>query len=141
MHLTKEELPHIIMGACMEVHKNLGPGMGADAYKECLAIEFRMREIFFTHDQPFSFDYKGHHVESSAQLDFVVENLVIVSIATTDQFEEAQRRTLNNYLRLSGIEIGLLVNFNAEKLRDGIKRLIVSSDQPHVRYKDLVEGD
>ena len=63
MQLNKEELPHIIMGACMEVHKNLGTGMTADSYKDCLAIEFRMREIFFNRDQHLSFDYKGHRVE------------------------------------------------------------------------------
>ena len=140
MELSKEELPHIIMGACMEVHKNLGTGIGAEAYKDCLAIEFRMREIFFKRDQKLSFDYKGHQVESSANLDFVIEEMVILSIVTVDKLEESHRNTLGNYLRLTGIEIGLLINFNAEKLRDGIKRLIVSSDQPHVRYKDGKEA-
>ncbi|MFT5408328.1 MAG: GxxExxY protein [Verrucomicrobiales bacterium] len=139
MQLTKEELPHIIIGACMEVHKNLGIGMEADAYKNCLAIEFRMREVFFKRDQPLSFDYKGHSVDSAAILDFVVEDIVIISVVTVDQLLEAHRTTLTNYLRLTGIEIGLLVNFNAEKLRDGIKRLIVSSDQPQLHYKDRQE--
>lgn len=135
MELNKEELPHIIMGACLEVHKNLGTGMTVDSYKECLAIEFRMREIFFSRDQHLSFDYKGHRVESAAILDFVVEDMVIISVAATDEFDDTYKSTLNNYLRLTGIEIGMLVNFNAEKLRDGIRRLIVSSDQPHVRYQ------
>jgi GxxExxY protein len=139
MELTKEELPHIIMGACMEVHKNLGTGMTVDAYKDCLGIEFRMREIFFNRDQPLSFDYKGHRVDSSAILDFVIEDLVILSIITADQLEDSHRTTLNNYLRLTGIEIGLLVNFKAKKLRDGIKRLIVSSDQPQLHYKEREE--
>jgi len=133
MQLSKEELPHIIMGACMEVHHNLGTGMNADAYKACLAIEFRMREIFFDRDQRLSFDYKGQRVDSAATLDFVVEELVIISVVTDDDFEK-HKQVLNNYLRLTGIEIGMLINFNVEKLRDGIKRLIVSSDRPHVRY-------
>jgi GxxExxY protein len=110
--------------------------MGVDAYKECLAIEFRMREIFFSRDQHLSFDYKGHRVESAAKLDFVVEDLVIISVVAVDRLDASHHNTLNNYLRLTGIEIGLLVNFNAEKLRDGIKRLIVSSDQPHVHYRE-----
>jgi GxxExxY protein len=136
MQLTKEELPHIIIGACMEVHKNLGTGMGVDAYKDCLGIEFRMREIFFDRDQQLCFDYKGHRVESAATLDFVVENLIVLSIVTAEKLEPCHHNTLNNYLRLTGIEIGLLVNFNAEKLRDGIKRLIVSSDQPQLHYRE-----
>ena len=135
MQLTKEELPHIIMGACMEVHKNLGTGMTAESYKDCLAIEFRQREIFFNRDQRLSFDYKGHRIESAAILDFVVEDMVIISVVARDELRDSDKSRLNNYLRLTGIEIGLLVNFNAEKLRDGIKRLIVSSDRPHVRYK------
>ena len=138
MQLTKEELPHIIMGACMEVHRNLGTGMNAEAYKDCLAIEFRMREIFFERDQRLSFDYKGQRVDSTATLDFVVEEMVIISVLTSDEPEAKNRQTLTNYLRLTGIEVGMLVNFGEEKLRDGIKRLIVSSDRPHVRY---VEGD
>ena len=136
MELNKEELPHIVMGACMEVHKNLGPSMTAEAYKECLAIEFRMREVFFTRDQPLSFDYKGHNVESAAILDFVIEDMLILSVVVADEFGESHKSSLNNYLRLTGIENGLLINFKAEKLRDGIKRLIVSSDQPHVRYQE-----
>jgi GxxExxY protein len=136
MQLTKEELPHIIMGACMEVHKNLGTGMNASTYKDCLAIEFRMREIFFTRDQPFSFDYKGHRIDSTAALDFVVEEMVILHVVTSDKLDNSHKNTLNNYLRLSGIEIGMLVNFSAEKLRDGIKRLIVSNSTPHVRYME-----
>ena len=136
MELNKEELPHIVMGACMEVHKNLGSSMTVDAYKECLAIEFRMREVFFTRDQRLSFDYKGHNVESTAVLDFIIEDMLILSVVVADEFEESHKSTLNNYLRLTGIENGLILNFKAEKLRDGIKRLIVSSDQPHVRYQE-----
>ena len=68
-------------------------------------------------------------------LDFVVEDMVIVSVVPDTDSDEAHKSMLNNYLRLTGIEIGLLVNFNAEKLRDGIKRLIVSSESPHVRYQ------
>ena len=115
MQLTKEELPHIIVGACMEVHRSLGTGMDASSYKDCLAIEFRMREIFFKRDQKLSFDYKGHRVDSSANLDFVVEEMVLISVLTVDQLDQSHRHSLTNHLRLTGIEVGLLVNFNADK--------------------------
>ena len=129
MELNKEELPHIIMGACMEVHKNLGNAMDLAAYKDCLAVEFRMREIFFKRDHDLTFEYKGYRVESSATIDFIVEDLVMISILTVERLEQVHRHQLAAHLRLSGLETGLLVNFRAEKLRDGFKRLIVATDE------------
>jgi len=135
MEIAKEELPHIIVGACMEVHQSLGPGLNADAYRKCLAHELRLREIIFECDAPLTIDFKGHNIQCSATLDFIVENSMLLKVVATDGFHPKHKGELNNYLRLTGLESGFLVNFNVEKLRDGIKRLIVSPVEPPVPYK------
>ena len=139
MQLNKEELPHIIMGSCMEVHKNLGTAMDLAAYKDCLGIEFRMREIFFKRDQGLTFEYKGSRAGSSTIIDFIVEDLVMISILTVDKLEQAHRRELAAHLRLAGIETGILVNFRAEHFRDGFRRLIVTTDDPQVAASESNE--
>jgi len=135
MKLSKEELPHVVVGAAMEVHKHLGPGLHVEAYRDCLALELRMREIIFQRDVPLSFDFKGHWIRNAATLDFVVEGVMLLKIEAVDKLEPAHKQVLNSYLRLSGHECGFLINFNVEKLRDGIRRLIVSDDAPGVPYR------
>jgi GxxExxY protein len=133
--IAKEELPHIIVGACMEVHQCLGPGLHADAYRKCLAHELRLREIIFECDAPLTFDFKGRSIQCAATLDFIVESSMLLKVVATDEFHPKHKADLNNYLRLTGLESGFLINFNVEKLRDGIKRLIVSDIEPPVPYK------
>ena len=133
--IAQEELPHIIVGACMEVHKNLGPGLHVDAYRNCLAYELRLREIIFERDVPLSIEYKGKTIDGAATLEFIVEGTMLLKIESTGKLRQEHKAELNNYLRLSGLENGFLINFNVEKLRDGIKRLIVSADEPPVPYK------
>ncbi len=134
MKLDAQELPHLIIGACMEVHRQLGPGLMAEAYRECLALELRMREIIFQRDHPLPIGYKGHRVDSAVRVDFFVENCVIVSTSLPD-LGEAHKEHMKNVLRLTGIETGLLVNFNVANLRDGVKRIIVSDLPPALHYQ------
>ena len=118
----------------MEVHRQLGPGLMAEAYRECLALELRMREIIFQRDHPLPIGYKGHRVDSAVRVDFFVENCVIVSTSLPD-LGEAHKEHMKNVLRLTGIETGLLVNFNVANLRDGVKRIIVSDLPPALHYQ------
>jgi GxxExxY protein len=135
MKLTKEELPHILMGAAMEVHKCLGPGLHVEAYRDCLAFELKMREIIFQRDVPLNFNFKGHRITNAATLDFVVEDLMLIKVEAVEQLQSSHKQALTSYLRLSGYESGFLINFNVEKLRDGIKRIIVSEEKPDVPYR------
>ncbi len=135
MEIAKEELPHIVMGACMEVHQALGPGLHADVYRKCLAHELRLRELIFESDAPLRFDFKGRSIECAASLDFVVEGAMLIKVVAEEKLRPKHKADLKNYLRLTGLESGFLVNFNVEKLRDGIKRLIVSANEPPVRYQ------
>lgn len=135
MKLDVNELPHVIVGSCMEVHRSLGPGLPAEAYRECLAREFRMRELVFDRDKNIPIRYKGDYLESSLVIDFVVEGLILVRVMAVDEMKPIHKEEVNNYLRLSSMETGFLINFNVSDLRNGIKRLIVSSKKPDVRYK------
>ena len=76
MKLDSHELPHIVAGSCLEVHRHLGPGLDVASYKACLAHEWRMREIVFQMDAPLTIQYKGMEVRGAATLDFVVEDLI-----------------------------------------------------------------
>lgn len=134
MELTKEELPHVIVGAAMEVHKHLGPGLNASAYAECLAFELRMREILFQRDVALKIDYKGHQLDGAAVIGFIIEDLMIVKVIADEKIQSIDKTTLSNFLRLTGLESGFVINFNVEKLRDGIKRMIVSKDVPSIPY-------
>ena len=134
MNLDHRELPHVIVGACMEVHRHLGPGLSAIAYKECLAHELRMREIVFVRDHKVDICYKERWVEGVCQLDFLIEDQVVVDIHDSPLTEDHKVR-LRNYLRLTGYEVGFLLNFNVATLREGIKRIIVAKDAPALRYK------
>ena len=119
----------------MEVHKHLGQGLRADAYRNCLAHELRLREIMFEQQVPLSINYKGRDIDAAATIDFVVEGTMVLKIEAVDELIPKHKSELNNLLRLTGLESGFLINFNVEKLRDGIKRLIVSAKEPPVPYQ------
>lgn len=135
MNLDSNELPHIVVGACMEVHRHLGPGLVPEAYRKCLALEMRMKELVFTQDQPVQVSYKGIWVDCGFTLDFVVEELIVVTVLAVEDFRPIDKETMKNYLRLTGYETGLLINFNVKDLRSGVKRIIVSGSEPKVRYQ------
>jgi GxxExxY protein len=119
----------------MEVHRHLGPGLMPEAYRDCLALELRMKEIVFLRDAPLPFIYKGQKVESGIKADFLVEQSVIVTVEAVDEFTPGHKNRLKNQLRLSGYEVGLLVNFNVDNMRDGVKRIIVSDQPPVLHYR------
>lgn len=135
MSLDPHELPHLIVGACMEVHRHLGPGLAPEVYRDCLAAELRMKEIIFQNDTPLPFTYKGQRIESGLRVDFLVEKSVVVSVEAVESLAAAHKNRLKNLLRLTGYEVGLLVNFNVDNLRDGVKRIIVAENPPALHYR------
>jgi GxxExxY protein len=136
VNLDPRELPHLIVGACMEVHRHLGPGLMADAYCDCLAIELRMKELVFRRKTALPFTYKGQKVESGVAVDFLVEESVIVTVESVGSFTPEHKNRLKSLLRLTGYEVGLLVNFNVDNLRDGVKRIIVAEQPPALHYRE-----
>ena len=120
------ELPHIVMGACMEVHRELGPGWDAFAYRAALARELRDREVFFRTDVAIAVTYKGQSIPTAAVLDMVVEDRFVVLVhALPGGFEPVHKERLTSYLRQSGYSSGFLINFDVIDLREGVKRIVL----------------
>jgi len=124
--ISEQDIPHIVVGACLEVHRELGPGLACFAYKAALARELRMREIFFANEVPIHIDYKGQTVECAAYMDFVIEKQLVLQVLVEDRLLPLHRDILSSHLRHSGYPAGFLINFRARELRKGIKRVILA---------------
>jgi GxxExxY protein len=118
-HLTGE-----IIGAAIEVHKVLGPGLLESAYEECLCLELRIRRISFERQKPLPVKYKGKSLDCGYRLDMVVENRVILELKACERIDEIHKAQLLTYLKLSELKIGLLLNFNVPFMKDGIIRIV-----------------
>lgn len=113
-----------IVGAAIEVHRSLGPGLLESAYEACLVYELAERGLRVEQQKPLPVSYKGVHLDCAYRLDVVVEGLVIVEIKAIDHLAPVHHAQLLSYLKLSGSPVGLLINFNAKALMDGIKRVV-----------------
>jgi len=115
-----------VIGAAIEVHKQLGPGLLESAYQECLSREFLLRNIPFEREVPVPVVYKGVHLECGYRLDFLVNRSVVVEIKALDMMPPVCEAQLLTYLSLGGWHVGLLINFNSILLRDGIRRRVMN---------------
>ena len=120
-----------IIGAAIEVHKALGPGLLESAYQRCLARELTVRIPFVRH-LPLPVIYKGEQIDCSYCIDFLVEDVVIETkaVAAIDPIHEAQLLT---YMKIGQWELGLLINFNVAVLSRGVRRLILSAPSAPLR--------
>jgi GxxExxY protein len=122
--VDENELSHEIIGAAIEVHKELGPGIFESTYEECLAFELQMRGIPFERQIVLPVIYKGNRFPNGYRVDLWVDNLVIVELKSVENMTPLFFKQLRSYLQLSGCKLGLLINFNVEQLRmGGIKRI------------------
>jgi GxxExxY protein len=118
------ELSNRIIGAAIDVHRQLGPGLLESAYECCLCHELVLRNISFERQVPLPVLYKGLEIDCAYRLDVVVDGLVILELKAVDKLLPIFDAQLLTYLRLSPLWLGLLINFNVEMLKDGIKRLV-----------------
>jgi GxxExxY protein len=121
--MTDNELTHEIIGAAIEVHKNLGPGLLESSYEECLCHELSQHGIPFERQKPVSVVYKGVKLDCGYRLDLPVAGRVILELKSVEAL--AHDSIMITYLKLSGHRIGLLMNFDVQTLKEGIKRLVV----------------
>ncbi len=112
-----------IIGAAIEVHKALGPGLLESAYEECLCYEFNLRKLSYQRQQELPVKYKDIKLDCGYRLDMVVENQVILELKSCDSLQPIHEAQLLTYLKLTDLKIGLLINFNVAVLRHGIKRI------------------
>jgi len=110
--------------AAIEVHRHLGPGLLEGAYEEALALELRLLGIAFVRQHPLAATYKGQELPASYRADLVVENLVVVELKALEQVLPIHAAQLLTYLRVSGLPVGLLINFHSPLLRHGIRRFV-----------------
>jgi GxxExxY protein len=117
-------LTEIIIGAAIEVHRALGPGLLESAYEECLAYELSVANIFFERQVSLPVRYKSVALDCGYRLDFLVEKTVVLELKAVEVVHSIYEAQVLTYLRLGGWPIGLLINFNVPVLTKGIKRLV-----------------
>ena len=124
--MIKEEdrLSKDIIGAAIEVHRHLGPGMLESAYEKCLCKELEIRNIEFEKQKPLAVVYKGITLDCGYKLDVVVEGKVILELKSVNKFESIHDAQLLTYLKIEDLKLGILINFNVPVLKDGIKRIV-----------------
>ena len=123
--MNANEITEQIIGAAIEVHQVLGPGLLESAYEECLCHELKLRGLSFERQRPLPVEYKGIELECSYRLDLLVENVIVVEIKAVSAIEPIHEAQLLTYLRIGGWRIGLLVNFNVPVLKNGIRRRVL----------------
>jgi GxxExxY protein len=122
--MNMNQLSSKIIGAAIEVHKTLGPGLLESAYEECLCHELSIQGLLFEKQKPLSIDYKGKKLDCGYRLDIVVEKAVIIELKSCEKIEPIHKAQLLTYLKLSGLNLGLILNFNVPLMRDGIVRIV-----------------
>lgn len=122
--LESEKLTEAIIGAAIDVHRELGPGLLESAYEECLCFELSGLQIPFTRQVALPVAYKGMRLDCGYRLDIVIDNQVIIEIKSVEAILPIHKAQLLTYLKLSGFKVGLLLNFNVSVLKNGITRLV-----------------
>jgi len=123
--LLEKDLTDKIIGAAIEVHRTLGPGLLESAYQVCLEHESKLRNIPFEHLVKLPLNYKGIDLEAGYVIDLVFDKRVIVELKAVERVIPVHEAQLLTYMRLTGVRVGLLINFNVPVLKDGIYRRVL----------------
>ncbi len=124
MTIDSNKITEIIIGAAIDVHRELGPGLLESTYEACLAYELIERGLKLERQKILPVKYREVHLDCGYRIDLLVENLVIVELKVVERLEAIHEAQLLSYLKLSGAPIGLLLNFNVTELRRGIRRIV-----------------
>jgi GxxExxY protein len=119
-----EDVSRRVIGAAIEVHRHLGPGLLESSYSAALARELSLCRLNAEREVPIVVSYKGEAIEDAYRLDFLVEGSLVVELKTVDVVLPVHRSQLLTYLRWTGLRLGLLINFNVPLLREGISRVV-----------------
>jgi GxxExxY protein len=117
-------LSHKVIGACINVHRELGPGLLESAYEECVCHELYLAGLTFERQKPLSLVYKGIKLDCGYRLDVVIENRIILELKAVETLMPIHEAQVLTYLKLSKLTLGLLINFNVPVLKQGLKRLV-----------------
>ena len=121
----EDALSKEIIGAAIEVHRHLGPGLLESAYEQCLAHELASRGIPFELQKPVPVVYKGIRLDCGFRVDLLVGGAVVVEIKSVEELTGVHEAQVLTYLKLTGCRLGLLLNFNERRMADGIQRVVL----------------
>ena len=121
------ELSGNVIGAAIEVHKALGPGLLESAYEECLCRELSLREVEFQRQHALPVEYKGVRLDCGYRIDILVDGCLIVELKAVEKISELHKAQVMAYMKLTDCKLGLLLNFNVPMLKDGIARLALGA--------------
>lgn len=123
--MTDNEITHEVIGAAIEVHKELGPGLLESVYEECFARELQLRNLRIDRQKGVPVVYKDVKLECGCRIDLLVEGRIVVELKAVEGFAPVHEAIILTYLRLSGHKLGLLINFNVTVLKNGIRRFVI----------------
>jgi len=118
------DLSNEVIGAAIEVHKELGPGLLESAYEECLCHELMLRGITSERQVPLAVEYKGLKLDCGYRIDLLVSDLIVIELKSVSKIEPIHEAQLLTYLRFKGAWLGMVINFNVALLKNGIKRIV-----------------
>jgi GxxExxY protein len=122
---SKDPLTGKIIGAAIEVHRNLGPGLLESVYEQCLCYELSQLGLSFVRQAPMPVKYKDILIDAGFKIDILVENQVILELKVCDAISPVHEAQLLTYMKLAKVQRGLLLNFNVLLMKDGIKRYVI----------------
>ena len=123
--MIENDLAYKVIGAAIEVHKKLGPGLLESAYQECLFYELKELGLEVKKEVPRPIIYKAVKLDHGYRIDLLVENKLVVELKTVETLTDVHLAQILTYLKLGEYKLGLLINFNVSKLTDGLKRVIL----------------
>lgn len=119
-----EQLAAEIVDSAFKVHSGLGPGLLESVYETCMVVEFDRRGLAFNRQIPLPLVYEGVKIDSGLRLDLLVDDKVVVELKAVEKLSALYEAQLLTYLKLSGLRLGLLINFNVAMIREGIRRIV-----------------
>lgn len=120
-----DDLSNKVIGCALKVHRELGPGLLESTYEQCLCYELSQAGINFERQKELPVRYQGVEIDCGYRIDLLIEGTLIIELKSVDKLERIHEAQLLTYMKLSNIEIGLLINFNSVLLRDGIRRMVL----------------
>ena len=127
--METNEITEAIIGAAMEVHRALGPGLLESTYEMCLCRELSLRDIAFERQKPIPVEYKGVKLDCGYRADLIVDGMVLVEVKATETLLPIHDAQLLTYLNLGGWQVGLIINFNVRLLKQGVRRKVLNFEE------------
>ncbi len=125
MKRSFSELSHHVIGCALEVHRVLGPGLLESTYRRCLARELEIEGVPYQTEHPLPVEYKGIQLDCGYRVDLMIADELIVELKATEAIKGIHEAQLLTYMRLADIRQGLLINFNVQRLKDGLKSFVL----------------